>query len=417
MIQSSLRFILKLLIAILLIIMPLEIGLRIFPALVPLPLLPHYHPEPRSAIALARNLPVKKWHTYRLNRDDGGPELRVYKPFAQRQWVLDDDGTFYNIILDETGFCNPPKVASQTHIDLITLGDSFTFCTTVYSSESWSSRLAELSGWSVYNLGKEAIGIHEYLQILKQFGLQKSPKMVVMNIYEGNDLRDAQLYRDYLKNPTEQPPPTSSNSPLTWLLKYSYAINLPFSLVTYLRQTQWPADEESPSPGQTTPEDNLRYQVIFPTGEAVDFNPLGADQDELIMARQLYGQQIKLDTVEFLKQPLQTFKELSQQHGFIPVVTYTPSAHTAYSDWVQFADPELHILMPSMSQRQRAFLSDITSELSLTFIDLTPALQAATKNSTPNELLYYRYNLHLTAKGHAVVAEALYPQLADRLAE
>ena len=46
-------------------------------------------------------------------------------------------------------------------------------------------------------MGVGGIGPYEYVQVLKQFGLQRRPRIVIMNIYEGNDLRDTLRYWDH----------------------------------------------------------------------------------------------------------------------------------------------------------------------------------------------------------------------------
>ena len=53
------------------------------------------------------------------------------------------------------------------------------------------------------------------------------------------------------------------------------------------------------------------------------------------------------------------------------------------------------------------FLKLFGKELGYTFVDLTPSLQAAAQASGSQELLYYRYDLHLTPAGHAAIAEII----------
>jgi hypothetical protein len=42
------------------------------------------------------------------------------------------------------------------------------------------------------------VGPYEYLEILRRFGLPLEPRLVLFNIYEGNDLRDAARFAEQL---------------------------------------------------------------------------------------------------------------------------------------------------------------------------------------------------------------------------
>lgn len=100
--------------------------------------------------------------------------------------------------------------------------------------------------------------------------------------------------------------------------------------------------------------------------------------------------------------------KLSQQHDFVPIVAYTPSVHTTYHQNVVFNDPQLANLMPWFSNEQRSYFKKKGEDLGYIFIDLTPGLQSVVQEyDTPQKLLYYQTNLHLTKYGHAVVAKTL----------
>ncbi|MEW5960200.1 MAG: SGNH/GDSL hydrolase family protein [Chloroflexota bacterium] len=394
----------------------IEAGLRFFPKVIPLDLLIQFNDKPRTEIARRVGLKTKG-ETILLNRDDGGPELRIFKPYTTVVWPIEDDGTFSVVVMDKNGFCNPPAEAAATQVEIITLGDSFTWCHAVDPQAAWAGQLARLTGRPVYNLGLGGIGPYEYIQLLKKFGLPRSPRLVIMNIYEGNDLRDvARYYYHRLYHQDDEPVTAAAPTPPAgvavdgagWLGNYSYAYNLALATKRY-----WAESDPAPAPitgaaGSDSPSkaENFRYRLVFPT-QTVEFNPDNADTDEIEYARQLYQQELKFEVLAALRQPLEEFVTLARQEKFIPVVTYTPSAYTAYEAVVAFEDPALAEVMPWFSRRQRDFLAGQAQELGYTFIDLTPALQAAAHARGASELLYYRYDLHLTVAGHAVVAETL----------
>jgi hypothetical protein len=106
---------------------------------------------------------------------------------------------------------------------------------------------------------------------------------------------------------------------------------------------------------------------------------------------------------------LARFVALQRDHGFQAIVSYSPSAYTAYANVVAFGDDVLTELMPWFSAQQRAYLRQKAQELGFVFVDLTPALQSAADTLQDEELLYYPANVHYTPAGHRVVADVLAP--------
>ena len=105
---------------------------------------------------------------------------------------------------------------------------------------------------------------------------------------------------------------------------------------------------------------------------------------------------------------------LSRAHGFTPIVSYSPSAYTAYADFVEFEDPALSDLMPWYSRTQREFFRSKAEELGYVFVDITPDLQAAARALQGKTLIYYPGNVHFTEAGNRVVAEALAPVITGQ---
>jgi hypothetical protein len=297
----------------------------------------------------------------------------------------------------------------------------------------WSTQLAQLTGLSVYNLGRGKTGVHEHLQILKKFGLPKSPRIVLMNLYEGNDLRDATIYYYYrLKygqtNPAESTPVDSQPvAGLTGLLQnhsYSYnlvtafqkyeAANAAGSTATVERTDPFLLAVEALPPQYLAGLDqiNFVYKVKL-TDKTMTLNRKNADADEVLMARLLRDQTLDPGVLQSIEEALRTFVALAQAHGFAPVVTYSPSAHTAYADTIIYEDDSLYELMSWFSNEQRAFFQEKGQELGYTFIDLTPALQAAAQDNSSEDLLYSRADLHFTPRGHRVAAQAMSQALQE----
>jgi hypothetical protein len=97
-------------------------------------------------------------------------------------------------------------------------------------------------------------------------------------------------------------------------------------------------------------------------------------------------------------------------------VSYTPSAYTAYASRVVFEDAGNWNLVKWLSSEQRGFLLQKSAELGFVFVDLTAGLAAAQQSDDGAGLLYFQDNLHLTPRGHEIVAAAL-AQVVEKISE
>lgn len=389
----------------------LEVVLRIYPVLISEPVLVEFPKSLRREIAIRLGLPVKQARRCipSSERYDRGPELCIaYPDFQWIQKVDDIDkqyGAQEQITQDANGFCNVQSKAERSHNDILFIGDSFTWCWTLQPEKTFSALLENALDQDTYNIAFPGIGPYEYVEILKRFGLQYSPKLVVMNIYEGNDLRDGMRYWKSVQENTprekasdKQPDGSDDKSFLfSRLLDSSYSLNFISAAVEatdkrFFRDTV-----------------NFHYQVRV-GDDNVPMNVTNSDRDEVKNAHRLSQGEVDLDV---WKEALVEFLKLARTHQFIPVVTYIPSAYTAYSESVVFEDSDVGQDVAFLSSMQRKHLAALAAELDFFYFDLTPDLQKAVLSGT---LAYFPGNVHLTERGHGLIAEALVPQLESLLA-
>jgi hypothetical protein len=385
----------------------LELGLRLAPAAISPRLLILFEPGLRASIAAGR-FPLES-DTVELDRDDGGPPLRVARPLSPMVSIDVPDGGRATPLHDELGFCNAPRPGGgDAAVHVIALGDSFTGCHGVDVRESWPHLLGARTGVPSYNLGRGGTGLYEYVQLLKQFGLSKRPRVVIANVYGGNDLRDAVRFHEYRETlrrtgrpPSDEPEsvsPALRDGPLG---RHSYALNLLLAFATRAaHRAEWDHARSAV---------DFRYTIDFAEGP-VAFNVENRDRDEVLYALELLAGRASL---ELWDPPLRELAALARQHGFSLVVSYTPAAHDAYGERVRFADPELAGLLARAGAAARAHLAELGARLGYTFHDLTPALREAAERSGPGSLLYDPRHLHFTPRGNAVVAASLARLLAD----
>jgi hypothetical protein len=385
----------------------LEIGLRLMPQAISPRLLILFEPDLRAQIAGGSFMVRSDF--VELERDDQGPPLYVRKP-QTRIVSVDERGPDSQQRTDELGFCNPAgSYQKQDVIALVAIGDSFTWCHDVKTTQGWVYRLGERAGLASYNLGRGGSGPYEYLQVLKRFGLAKRPRIVVFNLYAGNDLRDADYYWEYRQEfertgrpPSEEPTPVLPeiiNGPIG---RHSYALNFTLAFATRVWEHHVTDRERS----------GIDFRYTLELGaESVPFNVESRDEDEVVYARRMNEARVSLALWD---NALRALGELAREHGFAAVVTYTPSAHTTYGVRVRFSDPELAPVLETLNQAQRAFLAERAGELGYAFHDLTPALREAASEDDGGALLYDPLTIHLTPRGHEVIAESLAQFLSER---
>jgi hypothetical protein len=272
---------------------------------------------------------------------------------------------------------------------------------------------------TAYNLGRGGYGPYEYLQLLRLFGLAKRPRVVVMQIYEGNDLRDAARYFDYVAasaderrlfldragwKPLRYEPARWLDNPLG---RHSYAFD--FAVVGAASVA---SDAVDGLTGAAERKIDLHYTVTYPDGPLA-MNTQNNDQDEVRTARDVAGGTLR---PELFDRALDDFAQLARAHGFLAVVSYAPAAYTAYADRVTFADAGVAAPLADFSRRQREHLADGCAARGLRFVDLTPTMQAEARRRGRDDLLYFPVNVHFTPAGHQVAAEAMAGAIRTALA-
>jgi len=371
----------------------METTLRLFPSLISVPLLSNFPAQLRHHIAGRLNYVSANDYVIPTDqRFDHGPPFYMAGPNSTGRSVSDPAdlaaGAIETARLDAKGFCNPPAKAERPSVDVVVLGDSFVYCTGVEATDTSTSYLEEISHLTTYNMGVSRIGLYEYVELLRHFGLALKPRVVILNIYEGNDLRDAIRYQKFLESGRDG---RAAENAIEDTLSYSYALSFVYASSEWLLHDQimWLLDSDRNT--------NYRYTARSQAA-SIPLNVTNRDRGEVRLAKSLKDGEVSL---ELWARPLAAFKDLAASHGFIGIVSYTPSMHTAYADTAVFEDPTSGELVRIMSQMQRDWLTKKSAQLGLIYIDLTPALQKAA-NEGP--LTHFPANVHLTPYGHRVSA-------------
>jgi hypothetical protein len=122
----------------------------------------------------------------------------VRKPSVSWRGYVRDVNRVVEYTTDKNGFRNS---TSQQRADVVFIGDSFTEAATVAEERTFVKRVAQDTGLSTVNLGRGAYGPQQELIVLKRYGLSYEPRFVVWQLFEGNDLDDAEAFAEWMKNP------------------------------------------------------------------------------------------------------------------------------------------------------------------------------------------------------------------------
>lgn len=385
----------------------IEVTLRSFPGFIGIAVLAHFEPQLRGEIAERLGLPTLET-AIKITpemRTDGGPTIFLPAPGSLTVTYADavdvELGAVEQVQVDDNGLCNDPDEARQSRADVFMAGDSFTFCSAVTAADTASHQLQAMSGFHTYNLGVRGIGPDEYLEMMKLHAPAFRPRVAVMNIYEGNDLRDILRKNHFLETGEERKKSTRDGRLVDEVISpaSSYAVQfLKASIKLAVKKTKrWRLGKGNI---------DFRYSAMV-GGKSMPMNVANRDKDEVIYARKLQNGEVSLDVFE---RPLAEFLTWADESDILPIVTYIPSMYTAYAATVEFVDPEVGKAVKVFSDAQRQRLARHAKALGYHFLDLTGSFQ---KLAAEGIITHFPSNVHLTPKGHEVVARNIFKLLRD----
>ena len=98
---------------------------------------------------------------------------------------------------DSDGFRNPSDIASA---ELVAIGDSFTNGAYVQRNEIWSVRAAGKRGMTEIDLAAPGYAPQQAITAFEKYGLPRKPKLVLFQIFYGNDIDDAARFERWKRS-------------------------------------------------------------------------------------------------------------------------------------------------------------------------------------------------------------------------
>ncbi|MEO0478799.1 MAG: SGNH/GDSL hydrolase family protein [Planctomycetota bacterium] len=280
---------------------------------------------------------------------------------------------------DDQGFRNAADAPKA--VDVVFVGDSYTEAAQVAPEDTFVQLVADKTGQTVRNLGRGAYGPQQELIVLQRYALstEPKPKVVVWQLFEGNDLKDAAEFASWRVNPERSPKGLLDrlleNSPLMPLL------------------------------APTVENPKVAFEWIGPTALT------GGGKDLTV--------RYYLETDPLARRPnawpeteaaLRSGVELCREQGVDVVLAFVPSAARVLHGRIAAPDDaEWKKVYPAGSLDVRPFAAKIqrlATELGVGYVDLLPALERRVDEGNGTGV-YLPSDEHFDLEGHQVVAEEI----------
>ena len=295
--------------------------------------------------------------------------------------VAGDDPYALHVVFetDSHGYRNSREIETA---DIVFIGDSFTEAGNVPEERTFVHLVDHALGRPAVNLGCTGYGPAEEMIVLRRHGLPKQPKVVVWQIYEGNDLFDEWQFEQWRNRSAEG---RRANVWCSWRRRMAGRWRRT-SLLYRLYRRHAPRRLEIVA-GEFRGNDDRLHTVRF-HHRLSDFSiPVG--HPGLHLMERSVGEGIAL----------------CRERGIHLIVIVVPMKIRAMGPSIRFARDDVEALwrLPE-GQGLASRLRPLCEGVGVTFVDLLPLLR---ERVSCGELVYFPYDSHLAPAGHAVVADAV----------
>jgi hypothetical protein len=316
---------------------------------------------------------------------DQGHITRVYnKPhpnlgFVRAGGISWGDSGREHYRTDENGFRNPPGLSQA---DVVFIGDSYTEAAEFPEEETFVGRVAAATGLAAANLGRGAYGPQQELIVLRRYGLPLSPRFVIWQIFEGNDLVDAQQFERWRQDP--------ESGDISLFRRY-FSNSL---------ARQW-LKETLELPALSGPPATLRYR----DGSREDFS-----------VRYHERQAARPDDPGLIatRRAIEEGHRICGERGVELLVIFIPTMLRVLKQDIEFLREEdrAEYVWREDAVHFESALAGLCGRIGCAYLNLEPALRKAAAHD--NRGLFIPSDEHLAARGHLVAAENIAAWLAAR---
>jgi hypothetical protein len=284
---------------------------------------------------------------------------------------------------DPWGFRNNWPWPEQ--VDILAIGDSFTYSQMVDEDQAWTTILARgLPHSHVLNLGLIGAAPQQYLRLYETFGVDLSPKVLLVGIFLGNDLWDAgQFARWWNAGGDGAFPEFRSKRPASglhaWLVHRMKSLYL-FALLQDLRESYSAGRFFS---GQT---------IELPAGGRLQLVPSLLPQMAAYTQPERPQFTLVLETIE------QIYARAQQNHSHC-LILFFPSKEEVY--------------LPMLGEKPTNLAASFIPELETRGIPYLDLWASFRQHASAGEQLFFEVDGHPNGRGYALIAEGVLAHLRE----
>jgi SGNH hydrolase-like domain, acetyltransferase AlgX len=255
----------------------------------------------------------------------------------------------------------------------VAVGDSFTFGMGVEHEQTWVTRLAQLIGCDIANLGVPGWGPQQYSRVLEKYGLGLHPRITFYGFFR-NDFQDAIEFDHWLHDRS------AKYWAKSFLQKYSVTFNLIRMISAGLR---------------SGPEDIILNDVKNNFSATKLTRSLQEDRVSFQSAWPLVAEAIE-----------QAIHETQRAQATF-VLVYLTAKEEAYWELIKAKQSSLAGFDDAIDLGRKRIL-EFCDKRKILCVDLTPALRT---RASQGQRLYFARDNHWTEAGNLAVAQEIYQTL------
>lgn len=312
--------------------------------------------------------------------------------------------------IDNNGFRNEEVPAS---IDMVAMGDSFTYGYNASNDDAWPQRLSKLTGKSIYSFGIGGFGPVQFYYLMDQ-ALKLNPQTIIMGSFVFNDFSDScyafeksDYWRKFaaankldisecLRNPFDAKPQTN-------IIKKSWTAFknwIRFSnLFMYLKQTSLARNFISPKRDLMVAEKDPSYYVV----KNEDINTIVSFKSMEQLDPGSSKVKAEVDLAKFF---YKNIKEKAQGRNL--VVVFIPDKTELFYDFLiskGYKLPDDYHKFVSFERTLTKELSDYLDAIGVPHINALPFMENKINKDSNPPVYTNDLNGHPTKTGYAAIAE------------
>ncbi len=355
----------------------LELTLRKFPSLLPLPLI-----EKLGYTEDDQNVSRKLKHTVADKYVDD-PELGIlHEP--NLSFPLETSDFSYHYQTDSKGFTNFEDETLYQQADIVTLGDSYTEGVGVPQNLSYPRQLANLLNRRILNLGHGSYDSYQYPIVLKRYGLTAKPKTVIVSFWCFNDFQNRYFYWNKAnKEKAVSYRKFIDNGDMIQYRKENrkqlYSKQLFSFISTRLLES---------------------YKSLWDFGAYRGIS-INGKKISMPISKYIVGSDEEIEScLAYLKSVLSELKQMAKKNNFRLIVLYLPMKEEVYYRFIKNLPNETR---QNLDWWRTPAIKAI-QEMNVEVIDFTPPFIEAAKHQ---KQIYHTSDVHLNLEGYSLVASTL----------